>query len=389
MLNRKLRMGLIGGGPGSFIGHIHHKSAIMDGKAELVAGAFSRNPEKSKQTGKSLMLDDSRIYPSWEQMLTSEMQLPADEQIDFVAITTPNDSHFPIARDFLNAGFHVMCEKPMTLNLQEAKELKEIVKKSGNVFGLLHNYTGYPMVKLARDIVRAGDIGNIRKVVVQYRQGWLTTALEKSGNIQAEWRSDPARSGAGGALGDIGTHAENLVEYITGLQIKELCADLRTYVPGRILDDDVNCLLRFDSGAGGLLHASQISAGEENGLAIWIFGDLKSLEWHQENPNYLYLKQDQGVTHVWKHGNTYVDRKSPAAARATRLPFGHPEGFIEAFANIYNNFNDTLRAVLVNEKPDELFLDFPDVDDGVRGMRFIETVIKSANSDQKWTTMVP
>ncbi len=388
MLNRKIKMGLIGGGPGSFIAAVHHKAAILDGKTELVAGAFSRDPEKSKKTGQELMLDPARVYGSYQEMIEKEKKLPGGEKVDFVSITTPNYLHFPIAGDFLRTGFHVMCEKPMTINLKEAKELKKIVQDSGKVFGLLHNYTGYPMVKLARDMIRNGELGDIRKIVVQYPQGWLATALEKTGSVQAGWRTDPAQSGAAGSIGDIGTHAENLTEYISGLKISHICAEINTFIPNRQLDDDGNCLLKFENGAGGLLHVSQIAIGEENNLAIWIYGTEKSLEWHQEHPNYLYLMEKDGPVQVWKRGNDYVGAKSPAAARATRLPFGHPEAFLEAFANIYNNFIDTLRAGIDGEEPDLLMLDFPNVDDGVRGMQFVETVIKSAKSDQKWTKFV-
>ena len=388
MLNRKIKMGLIGGGPGSFIAAVHHKAAILDGKTELVAGAFSRDPEKSKKTGQELMLDPARVYGSYQEMIEKEKKLPGGERVDFVSITTPNNLHFPIAGDFLRTGFHVMCEKPMTFNLKEAKELKKIVQDSGKVFGLLHNYTGYPMVKLARDMIRNGELGDIRKIVVQYPQGWLATALEKTGSVQAGWRTDPAQSGAAGSIGDIGTHAENLTEYISGLKISHICAEINTFIPNRQLDDDGNCLLKFENGAGGLLHVSQIAIGEENNLAIWIYGTEKSLEWHQEHPNYLYLMEKDGPVQVWKRGNDYVGAKSPAAARATRLPFGHPEAFLEAFANIYNNFIDTLRAGVDGDEPDPLMLDFPNVDDGVRGMQFVETVIKSAKSDQKWTEIV-
>jgi len=255
------------------------------------------------------------------------------------------------------------------------------------VFGLMHNYTGYPMVKLARDMVRQGELGKIRKIVVQYPQGWLATALERTGQQQAAWRTDPKQSGASGCIGDIGTHAENLSEYITGLKITHICADLTTFVKGRRLEDDGNCLLRFNNGARGVLHASQISIGEENGLAIWVYGEEKSLEWHQEHPNYLYVKEPDSPVQLWRRGNNYVGAKSPAAARATRLPFGHPEAFFEAFANVYCNFADTIRARMTRTKPDKLALDFPNVDDGVRGMLFIDTVLASARSRQKWTKM--
>lgn len=386
-LNRKLRMGMVGGGPGAFIGEVHRKAARLDGGIELVAGAFDINPDKSKQMGQELCLDAKRVYSTYSEMIEKELKLPAEERIDFAAVTTPNNWHFPIARDLLQAGFHVMCEKPMTLNVQEARDLKKIVTKTGKVFGLMHNYTGYPMVKLARDMVRQGDLGNIRKIVVIYPQGWLATPIEKTGQMQASWRTDPKQSGGAGCMGDIGTHAENLSEYITGLKITEICADLTTFVKGRRLDDDGNCLLHFNNGARGVLHASQISIGEENGLAIWIYGENKSLEWHQEHPNYLYVKEADTPLQVWRRGNGYIAAKSKAAARATRLPSGHAEAFIEAFANTYCNFADTLRASLAKTKPTDLENDFPKVDDGLRGMLFIDTLLTSAKSKSKWTKM--
>ncbi len=384
-LNRKLKMGMVGGGPGAFIGDVHRKASRIDGGIELVAGAFDINPRKSKQMGQELLLNSKRVYGNYKQMIERELKLPEGERIDFVSITTPNNWHFPIAKDFLNAGFHVMCEKPMTFNVKEAKELRTLVRKSRKVFGLMHNYTGYPMVKLARNLARGGELGKIRKIIVQYPQGWLSTALEKAGSMQAAWRTDPKQSGGAGCMGDIGTHAENLSEYITGLKITYLCADLTIFVKGRKLDDDGNVLLRFNNGARGVLHASQVSIGEENNLAIWIYGEEKSLEWHQEHPNYLYVKVPDGPLQVWRRGNDYVGAKSPAAGRATRLPFGHPEAFFEAFANIYRNFADTVRARLTRTKPDPLALDFPNVDDGLRGMLFIETVLASSKSKQKWT----
>jgi len=386
-LGRKLKMGMVGGGPGAFIGEVHRKATRMDGGIELVAGAFDINPRKSKQMGRELYLNPRRVYRNYEEMIERELKLSEGERVDFVSVTTPNNGHFPIARDFLKAGFHVMCEKPMTFNVKEARELRKIVQQSRKVFGLMHNYTGYPMVKLARDIVRQGELGKIRKVVVRYPQGWLATALEKTGQQQAAWRTDPKQSGASGCMGDIGTHAENLSEYITGLKITHICADLTTFVKGRRLEDDGNCLLRFNNGARGVLHASQISIGEENGLAIWIYGEERGLEWHQEHPNHLYVKEPDGPVQVWRRGNDYVGAKSPAAVRATRLPSGHPEAFFEAFANIYCNFADTVRARLTRTKPDKLALDFPKVDDGLRGMLFIDTVLASAKSKQKWTKM--
>jgi predicted dehydrogenase len=380
-------MGMVGGGPGAFIGEVHRKAARMDGGIVFVAGAFSRSAERSRAIGEELMLDPSRAYASYLELVEKESRLPVGERVDFVSVTTPNDSHFPIAKLLLESGLHVMCEKPMTFTAQEARELVSIVRKTGKVFGLMHNYTGYPMVKLARDMVRQGDLGEIRKVVVQYSQGWLATPLEITGQTQASWRTDPARSGAAGSIGDIGTHAENLSEYITGLKITEVCADVTTFVPGRRLDDDGNCLLHFNNGARGILHCSQISVGEENGLAIWVYGTQRSLEWHQEHPNALIVKELSGPERIYRRGNGYVAERSAAAARATRLPSGHPEAFLEAFANVYCNFAATVRAVNAGRTPDPLVLDFPNADDGLRGMIFIETVIASGKSRDKWTNI--
>jgi predicted dehydrogenase len=386
-LDRNLKWGMVGGGPGAFIGDVHRKAARMDGGIELVAGAFDINPDKSKEMGRIQNVCPSRAYATYKEMIEGELKRPEGERIDFVSITVPNNWHFPIARDFLKAGFHVVCEKPMTLNVKEARELQRIIRKTGRIFALSHNYTGYPMVKLARDVVRQGDLGPIRKIIAQYPQGWLATLLEKTGQQQAAWRTDPKQSGAAGCMGDIGTHAENLAEYITGLRIVEMCADLTIFVPGRKLDDDGNVLLHFEKGAKGVLHASQIAIGEENGLAIWVYGEKGSLEWHQEHPNYLYVKYPDAPVQVWRRGNGYVGAKSPAAGRATRLPSGHPEAFIEAFANIYGNVAETIRARILGVKPDPMALDFPTVDDGLRGMLFIETVVKSGKSKQKWVKM--
>jgi predicted dehydrogenase len=385
MLNRKLKWGMVGGGPGAFIGDVHRKAAGIDGNIELVAGAFDIDPKKSLQMGKQLKLSPKRVYSDYKEMIRKEKKLPKGERIDFVTITTPNNWHYPIARDFLNAGFHVHCEKPMTVNVKEAKALQKLVKQTGLVFGLHHNYTGYPMVKLARDLVKNGELGKVRKVISIYPQGWLATALEKTGQMQASWRTDPKQSGGAGCMGDIGTHAENLAEYITGLKITHLCADLTIFVKDRKLDDDGNVLLKFNNGAKGVLHASQISIGEENGLAIWVHGEKGSLEWHQEHPNYLYVRYPDKPVQIWRRGNDYIGNKSPAAGRATRLPFGHPEAFFEAFANIYLNFAETVAAKIAGKKPDKLALDFPTVDDGVRGMQFIETVLASTKSSKKWT----
>lgn len=386
-LDRKLRMGLIGGGPGAFIGEVHRKASRLDGEIELVAGAFDIDPVKSKEMGKNLALNPKRVYSDYKEMIKAESALPLGDRVDFVAVTTPNNWHFPIARDFLLAGFHVMCEKPMTLTSDEGKELQKIVKEKKLVFGLMHNYTGYPMAKLARDMVKKGDLGKIRKIVVQYPQGWLATALEKTGQMQASWRTDPKQSGAGGCVGDIGTHAANLAEYISGLKITHICAELTSFVPGRPLDDDCNCLLKFDNGAKGVLHATQIGIGEENNLAIWVHGEKASLEWHQEHPNYLYVREIDKPEQVWKRGNGYVGAYSAAAGRGTRIPSGHPEAFIEAFANNYMNFAETVKCAIAGETPSELALDFPSVEAGVRGLLFIETVVASSKSDKKWTPM--
>ncbi len=383
-MKRKLKMGMIGGGPGAFIGEVHRRAARLDGKIEIVAGAFDINPEKSMQMGRDLCIDPARTYSDYKTMIQEEMKLPVGERVDFVAVTTPNNWHYPIAAAFLEAGFNVMCEKPMTMDVKEAKALEKIVKKSGKVFGLMHNYTGYPMVKLARDMVKQGDLGKILKIVVQYPQGWLIKPIEKDGQQQAAWRTDPKQSGAAGCMGDIGTHAENLAEYISGLKVTEICADLTTFVQGRRLEDDGNCLLRFNNGARGVLHASQVSIGEENNLAIWVYGTEKSLEWHQENPNYLHVNVINGPTQIWKRGNGYVAEKSKAAARNTRLPAGHPEAFFEAFANNYSNFADVIIAKLEKTKVDPLALDFPGVEAGLRGMQFIEAVVKSAKLGAKW-----
>lgn len=379
-----LRMGMVGGGPGAFIGDVHRRAACLDGDVELVAGAFSASPSKSRRKGRELGLSRARTYDSYLDMVERERALPEDQRIDFVSVVTPNHLHCPVATAFLEAGFHVVCDKPMTLDVPEARRLKQVVTRSRRVFALTHNYTGYPMVKLARDLVRQGDLGRLRKVVVQYPQGWLSTRLEQAGLKQAEWRTDPTRSGAAGCIGDIGTHAENLAEYITGLQIVELCADLTTFVRGRRLDDDGTVLLRLQRGVRGVLLASQIAVGEENGLAIRIYGEEKGLEWHQEHPNTLTLRSQDGPLEVWSRGHGYVEARSPAAARATRLPAGHPEAFLEAFANVYRNAADTIRARRARTRPDPLARDFPTVDDGLRGMVFIETVVKSARSTRKW-----
>ena len=378
---------MVGGGPGAFIGEVHRKAARLDGKIEIVAGVFDIDPAKSKQMGMELQLDPHRVYNDFRTMIASESALPASERIDFVSICTPNNWHYPIARAFLEAGFNVMCEKPMTMTLAEAIELRTVVKKSGKIFGLMHNYTGYPMIKLARDMVCQGDLGEIRKVVVCYPQGWLARPIEKSGQQQASWRTDPKQSGIAGAIGDIGSHCENLAEYVTGLEITEVCADLTAFIPDRRLDDDGNVLLRFSNGARGVLHCSQVSVGEENGLSIWVYGSEAGMEWHQEHPNQLLFKPLDAPVQVWSRGNGYVAAKSPAAARCTRIPAGHPEAFLEAFANNYMNFVDTILAREAGLEPDALICDFPQVGEGIRGMKFIETTVGNAHGTEKWSRL--
>lgn len=379
-MNRKLRFGMIGGGRGAFIGAVHRIAAIMDGQAELVAGAFSSDPERSKASGEDLHLDPTRVYGSYAEMAKVEAAKPRSERLDFVVIVTPNHQHFPPAKLFLESGFNVICDKPVTFDLKEAQALQKIVARTGKVFVLTHNYTGNAMVKQARALVRAGELGELRKVVVEYPQGWLSGALELTGQKQAAWRTDPKRSGAAGAMGDIGTHAENLARYITGLEIESLCADLSTFVDGRALDDDGNVLVRFKGGAKGVLHASQISVGEENNLNIRVYGTKAGLEWRQEHPNELLVKFPDKPAQLWRRGNGYVGDE---AKRFTRIPAGHPEGYLEAFGNIYREAFRAISAEVSGKKlPKDL--DFPTIADGVEGMAFIETVVKSSRQGAKW-----
>ena len=381
-IQRKIRMGMVGGGQGAFIGAVHRIAAAIDGQVELVCGAFSSDPERAKASGRELFLPEERCYADYAAMMEKEAALPEGERMDFVAIVTPNHVHFPVAKAALEAGFHVLSDKPATLDLREAVELARLVGSTGLKYGLTHNYTGYPMVKQARELVRDGVLGPIRKVVVEYPQGWLATPIERDGQKQASWRTDPARSGAAGCMGDIGTHAENLAEYITGLRISELAADLTRFVEGRQLDDDGNVLLRFDGGAKGILHASQISAGEENALNIRIYGEKGGLEWHQMEPNTLLVKHLDRPTEIYRTGNDYV---AETAAAHTRTPFGHPEGYLEAFANIYRNFAAHIAADLAGEEPPPWATDYPTIHDGVRGMAFIEAVVRSSENNAEWT----
>ena len=381
-LQRKLKFGQIGGGRGAFIGAVHRRAAISDGFTEFVAGALSSTPEKAKLSGEDLLLNPERNYGSWQEMLEKESALPEGERIDFVSIVTPNHIHFEPAMAFVQAGLNVIMDKPMVHNSSQAQALVKAVEQNDVVFGVTHNYTGYPMVKQARELVQTGELGNIQRVVVAYPQGWLLDKLEDEGQKQAAWRTDPTRSGIAGAMGDIGSHCENLVSYITGLKINALCADLNTFVPGRKLDDDASVLLRFKNGARGILWVSQIAAGEENALNIHVYGTKKSLYWQQEYPNTLQVTTPDGMTQVYKRGGSYLGK---ATQRSTHLPAGHPEAFFEAFGNIYMNFTDTIRAKLEGREANSLELDFPTVYDGARGVRFIEKVIENNESDLKWT----
>ena len=381
----KLQMGLVGGGEGAFIGAVHRMAAELDGGIQLVCGAFSSDPAKSRAAGVALYgLDPARSYGSYGELFAKEAERPPAERMDFVTIATPNHTHFPIAKAALEAGFHVMSDKPATFDLAEARELAQLVTAKGLLYGLTHNYTGYPMVKEARQLVRSGAFGKIRRVVVEYIQGWLAEREEAAGNKQAEWRTDPARSGAAGCMGDIGTHGENLAEYVTGLRIAELCADLTTFVPGRALEDDGNVLLRFDGGAKGILFASQIAVGEENGLKLRVYGETGGLEWAQMEPNSLLVRWPDRPLEIRRTGGPGV---SPPAAGATRLPAGHPEGFLEAFALLYRNFAGTLAAHRAGRQPSEEKQDFPTIADGVRGMAFVETVVASAKAGGAWQPM--
>lgn len=383
-MNRKLRMGMIGGGKDAFIGSIHRYASNMDGYIELVCGALSINPEIAKDSGKSLFLPEQRIYTTFQEMLEKESQMPADQRMDFVTIVTPNFAHFAPAMMALEKGFHVVIEKPITFNIDEAKELKKKVQETGLTLCLTHTYSGYPMVKQARAMVKAGEFGKIRKVWVEYPQGWLSKLSEREGNAQAAWRTDPKKSGKSGAMGDIGTHAAHLAEYITGLQISKICADLNILVEGRNLDDDGNVLLRFNNGAAGVLMASQVAAGEENALKIRVYGEKGGLEWAQHEPNTLLLKWLDKPTQILRAGANYTDRLSSYATSNCRTPGGHPEGYLEAFANIYKNFALTLSAKIAGKTPPEEALDFPGVEDGIRGMAFIDNVVASAQTEQKW-----
>ena len=374
---------MVGGGLDAFIGAVHRLAFNMDGLVEIVCGALSINPGVAKQSGKVLFLPENRTYLTFEEMIEKESKLPADQRIDFVTIVTPNFAHFAPAMLALEKGFHVVIEKPITFTLDEAKQLKKKVEETGLLLLLTHTYSGYPMVKQAKRMVKDGVFGKIRKVWVEYPQGWLSRMSEREGNAQAAWRTDPKRSGKSGCMGDIGTHAAQLAEYVSGLKITQMCADLNIMVPGRALDDDGNVLLRFDNGAAGVLMASQVAAGEENALRIRVYGEKGGLEWAQQEPNTLLVKWLDQPTQIYRAGTN--GHLSSYGLHNSRTPGGHPEGYLEAFANLYRNFALTLSARIDGTKPKEEALDFPSVDDGVRGMAFIDTVVKSSQSKDKWT----
>jgi predicted dehydrogenase len=375
-------MGMVGGGSDAFIGAIHRLAAFMDNQIELVCGCFSINPEISISSGKSYFLPDDRVYKTYTEMFEHELSLPEGDRMDFVTIVTPNFAHFGPAMMALENGFNVVIDKPITFTLEEAKLLKAKVEETGLTLALTHTYSGYPAVKEARERIRRGDFGKIRKVFVEYPQGWLSSKLEDAGNAQASWRTDPKRSGKAGCMGDIGTHAHHLAEYVTGLKTVEVCAELNIFVPGRLLDDDGAAFLRFDNGAKGVLMATQIAAGEENAVKIRVYGDKGGLEWLQHEPNTLLVKWSDRPVEIVRTGQGYM---SDIAKHNTRTPGGHPEGYLEAFANIYRNFSLTVRAKMNGETPKAEWLDFPTVEDGIRGMQFIDTVVEAGYNDNvKW-----
>jgi predicted dehydrogenase len=385
MEKRKLRGGMVGGGRGSKIGAVHRMAATIDGQAEIVAGAFSSDPEKSRSFADELYLDSSRAYSNYREMAEKESALPAGERIDFVSIATPNASHFDVARTFLEAGFNVICDKPMTCRLAEAQELKSIVSRSGKVFALTYTYTGYPMVKHARFMIQQGLLGEIVKVVAAYRQTWVARLLQSEDSLLNVWRLDPNKAGISCCIADIGIHAENLVRYVTGLEIEELCADLSSFVPGNSLDNDASILLRYKGGSKGIMHVSQVYTGEENEISIQVYGTKQGLSWSQYNQDYLEIKTLDGYSSTYTKGSRGSRVLCDEARNASRLALGHPEGFIEAFANIYlGAFND-IRAQQANQPIPAG--DYPTVDDGVSSMAFVETVVASAKSDEKWVRM--
>jgi predicted dehydrogenase len=387
-MNRKLRMGMVGGGKDAFIGAIHRLAANMDGLIELSCGALSINPEIAVASGEALFLPKDRTYLTFEEMIKAEAALPADKRIDFVTIVTPNFAHFAPAKMALEHGFHVVIEKPITFSLEEAKELKQILDKTGLTLCLTHTYSGYPLVKQIKAMIKAGELGKIRKVWVEYPQGWLSKLSEREGNAQAAWRTDPKKSGKSSVMGDIGTHAAHLAEYVTGSKITDICAELNTMVEGRVLDDDGAVMLKFDNGAKGVLMASQVAAGEENGIRIRVYGEKGGVEWYQHEPNTLLVKWLDKPTQIYRAGGNNGHYLSPIATHNCRTPAGHPEGYLEAFANIYRNFALTLGCKIDGTTPTAEMLDFPGIEDGLRGMAFIDNVVASSQSEKKWTPYV-
>ncbi len=384
-MNRKLRMGMVGGGQDAFIGAIHRLAANMDGLVELACGALSINPEIAVASGKALFLPTERTYLTYDEMIKAEAALPADKRIDFVTIVTPNFAHFAPAMMALDHGFNVVIEKPITFSLDEAKQLKQKLEETGLLLCLTHTYSGYPMVKQAKAMIKDGQLGKIRKVWVEYPQGWLSKLSEREGNAQAAWRTDPKKSGKSSVMGDIGTHAAHLAEYVTGSKITDICAELNTLVEGRVMDDDGAVMLKFDNGAKGVLMASQVAAGEENALKIRVYGEKGGVEWFQHEPNSLIVKWLEQPTQILRAGSAHLYK---AASHNCRTPAGHPEGYLEAFANIYRNFALTLGCKLDGTTPTPEMLDFPGIEDGLRGMAFIDNVVASAHSDIKWTPYV-
>ena len=382
-MNRKLRMGMIGGGKDAFIGAIHRLASNMDGLIELSAGSLSINPDIARESGEMLFLPKERTYLTYDELITKESELPVDKRIDFVTIVTPNFAHFAPAMMAMDNGFHVVVEKPIGFTLAEAKQLKAKVEETGLILCLTHTYSGYPMVKQARAMCADGALGKIRKVWVEYPQGWLSKLSEREGNAQAAWRTDPTKSGKSGCMGDIGTHAAHLAEYVSGLQITQMCAALNILVDGRALDDDGNVLLKFNNGAAGVLMASQVAAGEENALRIRVYGEKGGIEWAQQEPNTLLVKWLDQPAQVLRAGANYPGLSS-FARNSCRTPGGHPEGYLEAFGNIYRNFAQTLSARIDGTTPSKEALDFPGVEDGIRGMAFIDNVVASSQSDKKW-----
>lgn len=378
---RPLRYGMVGGGPGAFIGAVHRRAAALDGLAVLAAGAFASTAERSQAQARTLGLDPSRAYGSFDEMADAEAARPAGERLDFVSVVTPNHLHAPAARAFLERGFHVVCDKPLATTLADAEMLCRLAAERGRVFAVTHNYAGYPMIKQARALVADGVLGPVRRVLVEYVQDWLTAPIERGGQKQAAWRTDPARSGPAGAVGDIGTHAEHLARYVTGLDLEALCAEFTTFVPGRALEDDASMLLRYRGGARGTLSCSQVATGEENTLRLRVYGERASLDWTHEMPNVLTVKRAGRPSEVWTRGQPYL---AEAARRAARIPSGHPEGFLEAFANVYANAIRTIQARDAGRTPDPLDLDFPTAQDGARGVHFVETAVESARAGAAW-----